>query len=145
MKYTLNDAQLAELRQNLMGYAEHPGHCDAFRDKCAACADLIEAALAGQDVKAETAAAIEEIYGPLAKAEIERMNHANDLADCLTEAYLADDREVWKATLKQLLDVLAEVSLGSLMDHIAGLGQSEDAVVMTTDLLLVHDMPAAIQ
>lgn len=139
---TLTDTDLAEMSLKLIRYSEHPGHLDAFREKCAETAALIEALLAGRDVKDATIAAIEAVFGPLAKSEIARMKRVEELDHELLDAFEAQDQARWKATFKQLLDELSEAQIEVVMDGMFDLSQCSTATMV--DAASLHDMPAGV-
>lgn len=141
----LTPPELVDMRAVLRRWAESLAHRDEFRAACIATADMIEAHLLGSGDDAECADAIEAVYGRLAGAEIQRIQRVEALADAMCEAYEMGDVRAWLAALGEMLPLLSEAHAEDLMHHVAAFGQSEDALVMECDLVLVHPTPSAIQ
>lgn len=144
MKYTLSNAQLAEMVQNLRCYSEHHAHTFAFRNRCAETADLITRHLDGEDVEGECEASIEEVYGPLAQAEIARMKAFNALDDQLVQAALDDDPKAWAAAMAQALPLMSESQVLGVMDALHDGPEPTDlpGIPATTH---IHAIPRSLQ
>lgn len=140
----LDDARLAELRQTLIEYRDCHAYTDAFRARCEECADLIARYLSGDDVVVDTAAAIEEVFGPLARAEGMRMQALNERDVQMTLAAIEDDPTAWRAAMLQVLPLMTEAHVRGLMDAINDAGEVKPALNIAT-LPWVHDAPTAMQ
>lgn len=111
MKHELTNESLAELRQSLMGYSEHLSHTDAFRKRCAECADLIARYIDGQDVEAACVAALEEVYGPLVFAEVHRLKVFNALDEQVSKAWEDGNPKAWAVAAASALPLMSEAQL----------------------------------
>lgn len=145
----LDDARLAELRQTLIEYRDCHAYTDAFRARCEECADLIARYLiarylSGDDVVVDTAAAIEEVFGPLARAEGMRMQALNERDVQMTLAAIEDDPIAWRAAMLQVLPLMTEAQVRGLMDAINDAGEVKPALNIAT-LPWVYDAPTAMQ
>lgn len=142
---TLTDPELADMREKMLGWATAPLFTNVFRLACADTAGLIAAHLDGADNAAETAQAVEQIFGNLAPAESDRLARVEALEDRMVEAYRRDDVATWMAAFGQTLDLLSEGRAENLMRYIARMHETEDAPATTIDPALLHAMPAAMQ
>lgn len=142
---TLTDSELADMHEKMLGWAAATVFTSKFRQACADTAGLIASHLDGADNAAETAQAVEQIFGNLAAAESDRLARVEDLEDQMVEACQRDDVAGWMAAFKQSLEHLSEGHAESLMRYIARMGQTDDAPDTTIDPTLVHDMPARMQ
>ncbi|MDQ1315962.1 MAG: hypothetical protein QG662_2071 [Pseudomonadota bacterium] len=141
---TLNAARLSELRQTLIEYRDCHAYTDAFRSRCEECADLIARYLSGEGVAVETAAAIEEVFGPLARAEGDRIQALNARDLQMTLATIDDDPLAWRAAMLRALPLMTEAQVRGLMDVINDDGKVEPPFNIAT-LPWVHDAPTAVQ
>lgn len=141
---TLDAARLSELRQTLIEYRDCHAYTDAFRARCEECADLIARYLSGDVVVVETAAAIEEVFGPLARAEGERIQALNERDVQMLRAAIEDDPIAWRAAMLQALSLMTEAQVRGLMDVINDDGKVEPPFNIAT-LPWVHDAPTAMQ
>jgi hypothetical protein len=145
MSTDLDNAQLAEMRDDLVEWSQRPTHSDEFRQACAAAAGLIADHLAGADNEAEAAPVLEAIFGQLAPAEIARLQSMTALHDAVDEAFVQGDFDAWRERFKELLDSLSEAHLEFLAEHFDSLGEAGDDNVLVLDPALVHAMPATAQ
>ena len=145
MSTDLDNAQLAEMRDDLVEWSQRATHSDEFRQACAAAAGLIADHLAGADNQAEAAPVLEAIFGHLAPAEIARLQSMTALHDAVDEAFVQGDFDAWRERFKELLDSLSEAHLEFLAEHFDSLGEEGNDNVLVLDPALVHAMPATAQ
>ncbi len=145
MTEELDNKELASIRDSAGIWFQNPVHTDRFREKAAETAALISLHLQGQGDDALCAAAIEELMGPLAQAEVTRLAHCQELDRQMLKAYQESEAADWIKAFIQVLPMLSEAQQFALMVMVSEEGLYLGDPIDDVDQALVHDMPETAQ